>query len=216
MAHGKTINPTKFFTGVRKNLFRGRLAQSQVDGMNAILKAWDESVFTDPRWLAYMFATTFHETGGRMLPIPELGGYDYCERMYGPFGKRPTVARQMGNTKRGDGYKYRGRGYVQCTWQKNYLRAGLLIGVDLVNNPDLALDKDIAAKIMFAGMTDAEIIFDDFSDDQNFTFTGRSLEDYFNDFTNDPFNARRIINALDHASIIAETHGDFLGAISYN
>lgn len=215
MAQGKVIDASKFFPIVRKQVFPGRLAQEQVNGMNAIIKAWDNSVFVDLRWLAYMFATDFHETGGRMIPIPELGGYDYCERMYGPFGKRPQTARQMGNTRRGDGYLFRGRGYVQCTWANNYIRAGQLIGVDLYNNPDLALHYDIAAKIMFAGMTDAEIIFDDFGDDQNFSFTGRSLEDYFNKTTNDPFNARRIINGTDHASLIAETHVDFLGALAY-
>lgn len=215
MAQGQTIDRRKFFNTVRNSVFPGRLNQSQVDGMNAILAAWDASVFTDLRWLAYMFATTYHETGGKMKPISEYGGYNYCERMYGPFGKRPATARRMGNVNRGDGYKYRGRGYVQITWANNYRRAGRLIGVDLYSNPDLALRPDIAAKIMFAGMTDAEIIFDDFQDDQNFSFTGRTLEDYFNDRTDDPYNARRIINALDKAALIAETHRDFLGALAY-
>jgi putative chitinase len=215
MAHGKTINREKFFTTVRHAVFPGRLNQEQVDGMNAILSAWDESVFGDLRWLAYMFATAFHETGGRMQPIAELGGYDYCERMYGPNGKRPSVARAMGNIHPGDGYKYRGRGYVQCTWEKNYEKAAALTGVDLVNNPDLAMLPDIAAKIMFAGMTDAEVIFDDFSDDQNFSFTGRTLEDYFNATTDDPYNARRIINGTQAAGLIAETHRDFLSALAY-
>ncbi len=215
MAHGKMIDAAKFFPIVRNSVFPHRLTQEQVNGMNAIIKAWDSSVFGDLRWLSYMMATAFHETGGRMQPISELGGYDYCERMYGPFGRRPNTARQMGNTHMGDGYKYRGRGYVQMTWHNNYLHAGAIIGVDLVGNPDLAMQPDIAAKVMFAGMTDAKIIFDDFSDDQNFTFTGRSLEDCFSDRVDDPYNARRIINGTDHASLIADTHGDFLAALSY-
>lgn len=80
----KAINASKFFPIVRNAVFPHRLTQEQVNGMNAIIKAWDSSMFTDLRWLSYMFATTFHETGGRMVPISEFGGYDYCERMYGP------------------------------------------------------------------------------------------------------------------------------------
>jgi putative chitinase len=215
MAHGKTINREKFFTTVRKNIFNGRLTQGQVNGMNAILKAWDESVFTDLRWLGYMLATSYRETGATMLPIKEYGTYDYFERMYGPNGKRPAVARQMGNTRPGDGALFCGRGYAQMTWANNYKRAGKLVGVDLYRNPDLAMQPDIAAKILFAGMTDAEIIFEDFHDDQNFSFTGRTLEDYFNDMREDWYNARRIINGTDHAVMIAETAKDFFAALAY-
>jgi len=42
---------------------------------------------------------------------------------------------------------YYGRGYIQLTWQKNYHAAANEIGVDLIGNPDLALQPDIAAKI---------------------------------------------------------------------
>jgi putative chitinase len=40
-----------------------------------------------------------------------------------------------------------GRGFIQLTWQKNYAAAGKALGIDLVGNPDLALDPAIAAKI---------------------------------------------------------------------
>jgi len=215
MAQGQVINAAKFFPIVRNSVFPHKLEQSQVDGMNAIIKAWDASKFGDLRWLGYMFGTAFHETGGKMLPIAEFGGYDYCERMYGPGGPRGDTARKMGNIHVGDGFKYRGRGYVQMTWQLNYLHASHIVGVDLVANPDLAMDKDIAAKVMFAGMTDAKIIFEDFSDDQNFTFTGKSLEDYFHGDTADWVGARRIINGTDHALVIAQTAWDFHAALEY-
>jgi putative chitinase len=216
MAKGRTVDRAKFFDAVRHSVFPHRMTQKQVDGMNAILEAWDNSVFTDLRWLAYMFGTTFHETGGEMQPIAERGGYDYCERNYGPNGRRPDTARRMGNVHAGDGYKYRGRGDVQMTWHNNYERASEITGVDLVNNPDLAMMPDIAAQIMFAGMTDARVIFEDFNDDKNFSFTGRTLEDYFNDNTEDWYNARRIINGTDHAQMIAETAQDFFAALAYN
>jgi hypothetical protein len=183
--------------------------------MNIILDTWDKSVFDDLRWLGYMFGTAYHETAATMQPIKEYGGYDYFERMYGPNGRRPDTARRMGNVNPGDGAKYCGRGFVQNTWHNNYKRAGELTGVDLVNNPDLAMQPDIAAKIMFAGMTDAKIIFEDFSDDQNFSFTGKTLEDYFNDTTEDWYNARRIINGTQAAAMIAETAKDFYAALDY-
>lgn len=55
---------------------------------------------------------------------------------------------RMGNNSPGDGFKYRGRGFIQITGKENYDKVGKIIGVDLVNNPDLANDPEIAAKIV--------------------------------------------------------------------
>lgn len=54
---------------------------------------------------------------------------------------------RMGNNQPGDGYRYRGRGFIQLTGKENYARYGQLLGIDLLNNPDLASDPAIAAKI---------------------------------------------------------------------
>ena len=43
--------------------------------------------------------------------------------------------------------KYHGRGYIQLTHDYNYKKYGDRLGVDLLNNPELALDGDVAAKI---------------------------------------------------------------------
>lgn len=217
MAEGKTINREHFYPLVRHSIFGGRLRQSQVDGMNIVLDTWDASRFDDLRWLAYMLGTAYHETAATMQPIKEYGSKAYFEYMYGINGKRPGVAFQMGNTQPGDGARYCGRGFVQLTWRNNYARAGRLLGIDLVGNPDWAMKPDIAARIMFEGMTDAKIIFEDkASADPGFSFTGKTLEDYFDPQTEDWINARRIINGTDHAVMIAETAKEFFAALAYD
>jgi hypothetical protein len=55
---------------------------------------------------------------------------------------------RMGNTSPGDGYKYRGRGFIQITGKDMYNRVGKMIGEDLVGSPDLANKPEIAAKII--------------------------------------------------------------------
>jgi putative chitinase len=52
-----------------------------------------------------------------------------------------------GNYKSGDGYRYRGRGYIHLTGRENYERIGKALGIDLVGNPDLATRPDLAAQI---------------------------------------------------------------------
>lgn len=210
------VDREKLFAGIRRAVFNGRFSQKQVDGINHIVDAWDKSVFDDLRWLAYMLGTAYHETAATMRPIKEYGSVAYFTGMYDVRGRRPDTARKMGNTKPGDGARYCGRGYVQLTWKSNYAAAGKLLGIDLVANPDLAMDPDIAAKIMFEGMTRADIIFEDSTTgDGDFSFTGRTLEQYFHDTTEDWIGARRIINGTDHAAMIAATARLFNDALEY-
>lgn len=174
-----------YFDRVRKDLFGGALTQQQVDGQTVILAVWEYGTsFTDIRWLAYMLATTFHETAYRMWPITEYGSKSYLEgKSYWP---------------------YIGRGYVQLTWDYNYEKAskelGLIDDRYLIDFPDLALDSLIAARVLFKGM------------DQGW-FTGKKLSGYFNETKNDPVNARQIINGNDDDDLIAGYHEDFLGAL---
>jgi putative chitinase len=185
------MNRSVFFDAVRANLFAGRLTQSQVDGIDAILDEWDAEGLTDNRWLAYMLATAYHETAQHMQPITEFGGVHY-------FDKYDTgaLAARLGNTPEadGDGYRYRGRGLVQITGHANYQKFGL------ADDPDKALEPKTATKIMFLGMI-------------NGMFTGKKLKDYFHDISADWVNARRIINGLDKANAVADYGKKFMAAI---
>lgn len=97
-----------------------------------------------PMAKAAIMAQCYHETGGFKVLV-EQGPKDYF-RKYDP-DKRSDAAK-MGNTQIGDGYKYRGRGFIQLTWKNNYIAAGQYIKADLQNNPDLAMTKEIAAKLV--------------------------------------------------------------------
>lgn len=181
-----------YFDKARALVFGSKMAEEQVDGMSAILDYWDDREgLTDWRYLAYMMATTYHETAHTMQPISERGQISYFNK-YEP-GRR--IGGVLGNKVKGDGYRYRGRGYVQLTGRSNYARMGRLLGVDLVGYPDLALNPELAAKIMFEGMLAGKSYRGD--------FTGKKLEDYFTDNKTDWINARRIINGTDEAELIA-------------
>jgi len=67
-----------------------------------------------------------------------------AERVYG-LGNPPR-AHALGNTESGDGFKYRGRGYLFTTGRRAYRESGELIKVDLEKDPDLLEKPDVAAK----------------------------------------------------------------------
>ena len=60
-----------------------------------------------------------------------------------------VYANRMGNgpAETGDGWRFRGRGYIHLTGKDNYKRYGEYLGLDLENNPELAEKEDIAAEI---------------------------------------------------------------------
>lgn len=74
-----------------------------------------------------------------------------AELIYGPVRGK---GRELGNTIIGDGYLYRGRGYVQLTGKANYAKYSSAAGVDLVNNPDALLDETISSKVTVAYFLD--------------------------------------------------------------
>jgi len=178
------IDLSAFFNAWRARF--GRLQQGQVEGIEFLITrmAGDALPLTHA---AYMLATAWHETAATMQPITEYGGRRY-------FNKYDTgrLAARLGNTPEadGDGYLYRGRGYVQITGHDNYARFSDLLGIDLTGTPDLALEPATAYQIMHFGMRDG-------------LFTGRKLGDYLNSAHSDYFHARRIVNGLDRAREIA-------------
>ncbi len=81
---------------------------------------------------------------------PDDKVYDYFFFMYdkdSPSENRKKVAAKLGNTKAGDGARYRGRGYIQLTGRSNYREAGAALKLPLEDQPDLASEPANAARI---------------------------------------------------------------------
>ena len=191
------MNRAIFHSKINTSLFGGRINQSQKDGINFKLEAWQQSGLTDIRWLAYMLATSYHETARTMQPIEEYGkgkGKTYGKKI--KYNRLPYTNPDK---------IYYGRGDAQLTWYENYELMGKLLNIPLLEHPELALQPSISAKIMIEGMTRGKSGRGD--------FTGVSLENYFNNTKDDPRNARKIINGLDKADLIASHHIKFLDAI---
>lgn len=166
-----------FFAAVREHL--GPVKQGTIPGFEAVYEATKGLPLMHQ---AYIIATCYHETAFTMEPIYERGKREYFNK-YEPGTK---LGKDLGNTTKGDGYLYRGRGLVQITGRRNYAFAGGKLGLDLVKHPDKALDLKVATQILVRGMTEG-------------WFTGKKLSD-FNTYD----GMRRVVNGTDRAAKISE------------
>ena len=118
--------------------------------------------------LAHFLAQCGHESGGFKAIQENLNysakglattfkKYFISEAAAGPYARNPqkiaskVYGGRMGNGPEatGDGFKFRGRGYIQLTGRDNYTRFAKFIGEDTVNNPDLVATKYPLASAAF-------------------------------------------------------------------
>lgn len=185
-----------FFDEVTETLFYGSLPDFQKVPLVMMIEEFERRGWKDKKKLAYIMATTYHETN-RYKASSEYGkgkGRDYGAPLL---------------TIRGRTEAYYGRGWVQLTWLRNYAKLSVAathaLGkeVDLVNDPDRVFEDDeINAFITFEGMSTG-------------LFTGKKLSDYIGGGKADYINARRIINGTDRASDIAEVAKKFESALEH-
>lgn len=127
--------------------------------MKAIIESWEVleryGINTALR-LGHFFGQGLVETG--WLKYTEEGfnySADGLIKTFRVYRRNPILAKQharkpeliantvyggradLGNTQEGDGYKFRGRGFIQLTGRDNYTRYGEAAGIDLANDPDI-------------------------------------------------------------------------------
>lgn len=143
--------------------------------------------------LSQLLAQVGHETGG-FKKMTEVGPQAYF-RKYEP-AHNPKMAKILGNTQAGDGFRYRGRGGLQITGRYNYTQANqyltkyrdLIGSVNIVDNPDLvATDPTVNALVtMWYWKTRVKKHRGSFSDTPAVTkkinSAGAGLEDRLNRF----------------------------------
>jgi hypothetical protein len=193
-----------FFDAVRVSLFDGILKKRQVAGLRAILDRGESCGGLDDRWLAYMLATAHHETGRTMQPVRETFATSDARAIAlldSAFdnGRLPSVSTPYWR-RDADGKSWLGRGLVQLTHRANYEKMARATGIDLIAQPERAMEMSVAIDILFIGM-------------QAGAFTGKRLGQYFSEGMEDWTGARRIINGRDRAERVAGHGRRYLAAI---
>jgi predicted chitinase len=97
--------------------------------------AMREADITTQRRASYFLAQVLHESGGLRYFEEIASGAAYEGR------------RDLGNTRRGDGRRFKGRGPIQLTGRANYRAAGKDLGLPLERNPKLAARHDVGWRV---------------------------------------------------------------------
>jgi hypothetical protein len=174
------INRKTFFAEIKSlfpNGYNGRVGKARIQGLDLIIDEWESRGDIEYDEFAYILATVVWETAKTMQPVREYGSDTYLrKKKYWPWI---------------------GRGYVQLSWDYNYEKASKKLGIDLMSDPDKAMEPEIAVKILFEGMLEG-------------WFTGKKLSDYMDGLQESDAEdkrefkgARRIINGTDKADQIA-------------
>lgn len=172
-----------------KLILSAPISDSQVLGFNAILKVLNEEGSTKTE-ASYILATALHETNRKMLPKVEDESEEFYKDMYDIEGVRKTTALRLGNTKSGDGEKYKQRGFITILGKSNYKAFEDLLKVPLIEEPDLLVNVDVASRALVKGMLEG-------------TYTGLYLSKYINNRHVDYTNARRVTKGVEGAKKIA-------------
>jgi predicted chitinase len=98
----------------------------------------------------------------------------------GGFNHLNEIDPSKSNLSDKGGETYKGRGWIQLTGDKNYKRYGDKLGIDLVNNPDLAADPDNALKIAVAYWNDHNL--NDLADQDDIKGITRAINGGLNGF----------------------------------
>jgi putative chitinase len=145
-----SVKPTT--NGLNLDKLKGHIPQIVIDSIPAVA---DKFGINTPLRIAHFLAQCGHESGGFRVTSENLNystkgllgtfkKYFPTEALASQYQRNPqkiankVYANRManGNEASGEGYKFRGRGYIQLTGKDNYTQFGKSIGEDMVANPD--------------------------------------------------------------------------------
>jgi putative chitinase len=149
--------PAPQVAGLKLNKLVGHVPQIVIDSIPEVASKFQ---INTPLRVAHFLAQCGHESGGFRVTSENLNysakGLNGIFRKYFPteasaaaYARQPqkiankVYANRManGNEASGDGFRFRGRGYIQLTGRDNYTQFGRAIGVDIPSNPDLVASK---------------------------------------------------------------------------
>jgi putative chitinase len=152
-----TSTPAPQVAGLKLDKLKGHVPQVVIDSIPEVASKFG---INTPLRVAHFLAQCGHESGGFRVTQENLNysakGLNGIFRKYFPteaaaaaYARQPqkiankVYANRMANGSEasGDGYKFRGRGYIQLTGRDNYTQFGKAIGVDIPSNPDLVASK---------------------------------------------------------------------------
>lgn len=152
------------------------VTQDVQKNLDLIKASLQKQGITDPKMIAATIGNVMKETGGKAVEENLNYGKTDNSRIRSIFGSRAAgksdaelddikkdpskmgemmygkdtkIGQSMGNTEPGDGFKYRGRGFIQLTGKSNYAAASKAVYGDdrLVKNPDMLNDPQVAADV---------------------------------------------------------------------
>jgi putative chitinase len=145
--------PAPQVAGLKLDKLKGHVPQIVIDSIPEVASKFG---INTPLRVAHFLAQCGHESGGFKVTSENLNysakglmgifkKYFPTEAIANAYARNPqkiankVYANRMANGSEasGDGYKFRGRGYIQLTGRDNYTQFGKAIGVDIPSNPDL-------------------------------------------------------------------------------
>ena len=149
--------PAPQVAGLKLDKLKGHVPQVVIDSIPEVASKFG---INTPLRVAHFLAQCGHESGGFKVTSENLNysakglagifkKYFPTEAAATPYARQPqkiankVYANRMANGSEasGDGYKFRGRGYIQLTGKDNYTQFGKSIGVDILSNPDSVASK---------------------------------------------------------------------------
>jgi hypothetical protein len=202
---------------IRPHMPGGKLLQSQKDGIDEILEAYNQWGDGNVQRCAVVLATARWETAHTMQPVKETtNARDKTPPSDATVIKRLNAAWKAGKLKWVKTPYWNagwfGRGFVQLTHEANYkgpARTAVLqqFNVDIHKDRDAVMRPDIAAFILVRGMLEG-------------WFTGKKLAEYVDDLDEDDaadlieyLVSRKVVNGKDRAKEIADLALTFENAL---